>query len=84
MNIIYSTILIISAIFSSINAIPISTELGPVVVKQNKPIIYSPENETIVYKKKPVPSKDDITLSDYIVIDGIVIYTPKDITPFIV
>ncbi len=92
MNIIYSTILIISTILSSVIGLPISTELGPaIVVKQNKPIIFSPENETIV---KPIlykrinsrihvsPSKDDIKLSNYVVIDGVVIYTPTDAAPF--
>ena len=45
MNIIYSTLIIISMIFSNVNAHPISTEFGPaIVVKQNKPIIYTLES----------------------------------------
>jgi hypothetical protein len=93
MNIIYSTILLISTIFSGVIGFPISTEFGPVVVKQNKPIIYSPANETIIKPIKaivpppPPPAPpgpiDDILPAKYITIDGIVIYTPKDASPFI-
>ncbi len=104
MNIIYSTILIISTIFSGVIGFPISTEFGPVVVRQNKPIIYSPANETIIKPiiyspanetiiksivPPPPPSPappgpiDDILPAKYITIDGIVIYTPKDASLFI-
>ena len=68
---IYSIIVIISTIFSGVIGLPISTELGPaIVVKQNKPIIYSPFNEPI--KAIPPP-----------VIDNNVIARPIDILTFI-
>ncbi len=98
MNIIYSAILIISTIFSGIIGFPISTENGPaIVVKQNKRIIYSPVNETIIKPIQaivppppppappgPLDEINDIMPAKYITIDGIVIYTPKDASPFII
>ncbi len=96
MNIIYSAILIISAIISNINGVPIYNhlEVGPaIVVRQKKPIIYSPENETIIEPIKaivpppPPPAPpgpiDDIMPDKFITFDGVVLYTPKDATPFI-
>jgi hypothetical protein len=95
MNIIYSAILIISTIFSGVIGFPISNENGPaIVVKQNKRIIYSPVNETIIEPIKsivpppappgPLDEINDIMPAKYITIDGIVIYTPKDASPFII
>jgi len=87
MNLVYSAFLIIN-IFSSIFGLPIY-ESGPaIVVKQNKQIIFSPENETIVKLSPPPPVPpgpiNDIMPAKYITIDGIVIYTQQDITPFII
>jgi hypothetical protein len=88
----YPAFFIINAIISSINGLPI-IELGPaIVVKQNKPIIYSPQNETIIVPPPPQPAPlgplltnkyNDIMPAKFITMDGIVIYTPKDATPFI-
>lgn len=93
MKLIYSAFLIIN-IFSSIFGLPIY-EPGPaIVIKQNKQIIFSPENETIIKAIVPPPPPpvppgpineiNDIMPAKYITIDGIVIYTPRDITPFII
>jgi hypothetical protein len=94
MNLIYSAILIISTIISSTIGFPISIENGPaIVVKQNKPIIYSPVNETIIKAIIPPPPPpappgpideiNDIMPAKFITMDGIVIYTPKDASSFI-
>jgi hypothetical protein len=92
MNLICSAFLIISTIFSSTIGFPISIENGPaIVVKQHKPIIYSPENETIIKPiilppapPSPLDEINDIMPAKYITIDGIIIYTPKDASPFII
>jgi hypothetical protein len=93
MNLVYSAFLIIN-IFSSIFGLPIYEHGPAIVIKQNKQIIFSPENETnfnIVKAIVPPPPPpvspgpiNDIMPAKYITIDGIVIYTQQDITPFII
>ena len=90
---------LLSSIISSITGLPISTELGPaIVVRQNKQIIFSPENETIIEPIKAIVSpppppappgpifiknNDEITSTKFITFDGIIIHTPKDASLFI-
>ncbi len=97
MKFIYSIILVIGTLIFQAFTLPINNnifDLGPaIVVKQHKPILYNPventtEIEPAIVPPPPPPAPpgpiDDIMPTKFVLPDGNILYTPKDIKPFII
>ncbi len=97
MKFIYKVFLILGSLLAQVCSLPIIYEPhGPaIVVTQGKPIIYEPLEQTVgaIVPPPPPPAPpgpidtnniDDIMPAKFVLPDGNIIYTPKDIKPFIV
>ncbi len=94
MKFIYKVFLILGSLLSQVCSLPIiyDPQDPAIVVTQGKPILYEPLEQTVeaIFPPPPPPAPpgpietNDIMPAKFVLPDGNIIYTPKDIKPFIV